>query len=267
MAECVAHLPCGASSSIQPCVGVAHSCNFRNAPAGVYLCNPLGCNRRSSRLLSVNISLGPLDFSSKRRLSAPVCVISNNSSKEPIQRSVEAEEKYDSDSAEEINAENPSTSPIDFASSLVSAVSSDSSTEIGRPESKKRDRKRERDAYLLAAIASSIGFTTMAAGAVYYRFYWQMQVCISLDITVQFFNRASCEKLIRLSRVRKCQRQSIAMALFAISVPRCASLKEGEQLRDLPICEEWSSSSKLSIFFPPVSLQCQRPLFGDMALS
>ncbi|CAK9214290.1 unnamed protein product [Sphagnum jensenii] len=36
-------------------------------------------------------------------------------------------------------------------------------------------RKRERTAYLVAAITSSIGFVTLAAGAVYYRFIWQMQ--------------------------------------------------------------------------------------------
>ncbi|CAK9208883.1 unnamed protein product [Sphagnum troendelagicum] len=36
-------------------------------------------------------------------------------------------------------------------------------------------RKRERTAYMFAAIASSIGFVTLAAGAVYYRFIWQMQ--------------------------------------------------------------------------------------------
>ncbi|XP_038907153.1 beta-carotene 3-hydroxylase, chloroplastic-like isoform X2 [Benincasa hispida] len=41
---------------------------------------------------------------------------------------------------------------------------------------KKMGRKKaERDAYLVAAIVSSIGFTSMAAIAVYYRFSWQME--------------------------------------------------------------------------------------------
>lgn len=37
-------------------------------------------------------------------------------------------------------------------------------------------RKTQRSVYLWAAIASSVGFSTLAAGAVYYRFVWQMQV-------------------------------------------------------------------------------------------
>ncbi|XP_077229718.1 beta-carotene 3-hydroxylase, chloroplastic-like isoform X2 [Tasmannia lanceolata] len=40
---------------------------------------------------------------------------------------------------------------------------------------KGRNKKAERDAYLFAALASSIGITSMAAGAVYYRFAWQME--------------------------------------------------------------------------------------------
>jgi hypothetical protein len=43
-------------------------------------------------------------------------------------------------------------------------------------EKKRKDRKRERTAYLFAALASSVGFVTLAAVAVYYRFVWQMQV-------------------------------------------------------------------------------------------
>lgn len=45
-----------------------------------------------------------------------------------------------------------------------------------RKVSEKRARKIvERYAYLFAAIASSFGITSMAAGAVYYRFVWQVQ--------------------------------------------------------------------------------------------
>jgi beta-carotene 3-hydroxylase len=45
-----------------------------------------------------------------------------------------------------------------------------------RKVSEKRARKKvERYAYLFAAIASSVGITSMAAGAVYYRFVWQVQ--------------------------------------------------------------------------------------------
>ena len=45
-----------------------------------------------------------------------------------------------------------------------------------------RNRKGERTVYLLAAVASSIGFTALAAAAVYYRFVWQMQVQTSLSL-------------------------------------------------------------------------------------
>jgi hypothetical protein len=180
MAECVANLQCVGSRSIQPCFSIAHSCNLRNAP-GVLVYNPLGCNRRNSRLLSAKINVRPTDLLSRQRSSAPMCVISNNSSQEPIQRPVETEAECDNGSAEELSAKNP----IGFASSLVSAVGSDAASEIELPEKKKRNRKEERTLYLLAAIASSIGFTTLSAGAVYYRFYWQMQVCVSLDITIR----------------------------------------------------------------------------------
>lgn len=194
MAGCVANVRSAAGSSIQPCLSVGLSCSVRNAPAGAYLYNPLGCNRRSSRLLSAKITVRAFDLLSKRRWIAPLCALSSNSAQEPVQLSIEVEEERVDGNEEEVNAENPSTSAIDFASSLVSAVSADSSAEIGRVEKKKRNRKGEREAYLLAAIASSIGFTAASIGAVYYRFYLQMQVCISLDSTVQCFSKAFCEE-------------------------------------------------------------------------
>ena len=51
-------------------------------------------------------------------------------------------------------------------------------TEASREAQRERMRRRksERSAYLVAAIASSIGFTSLAAGAVVYRFVSQMQV-------------------------------------------------------------------------------------------
>ena len=193
MAECVVNLPCVASRSIQPCFSAAHSCSLRNAP-GVLVYNPLGCNRRTGRLLSAKIGVRPSDLLSRRRTVAPLCVTSNNSSQEPIQRSLDTEAECDNGSVEELNAKNP----IDFASSLVSAVGSDVAGKIEQPEKKKkRNRKEERTVYLLAAIASSIGFTTLSAGAVFYRFYWQMQVCITLDTAIYLSNVPRCKKTIR----------------------------------------------------------------------
>lgn len=140
MAECVANV---AIRSIQPGFGVLQS--RRNAAASV-------------PAAGVAFRYNPLAMKTRLRLS--VCV---RASQEPIQAEEECEKEN-----------NPPTSPIEFASSLVSAVSS----EERERERKKRNRKGERETYLLAAIASSIGFTTLSAGAVYYRFYSQMQVCI-----------------------------------------------------------------------------------------
>lgn len=60
--------------------------------------------------------------------------------------------------------------------SAASEVSVDHATISAIAEKKRKDRKRERTAYLFAALASSVGFVTLAAVAVYYRFVWQMQV-------------------------------------------------------------------------------------------
>lgn len=66
-----------------------------------------------------------------------------------------------------------STGAIVFASSVASAVGADAATAMTQ---RMKERKRERMAYLFAAVASSVGFVTLAAGAVYYRFIWQMEV-------------------------------------------------------------------------------------------
>uniref|UniRef100_A0A0C9QLN2 beta-carotene 3-hydroxylase n=1 Tax=Wollemia nobilis TaxID=56998 RepID=A0A0C9QLN2_9CONI len=47
--------------------------------------------------------------------------------------------------------------------------------EEGRMSERAKRRKVERYAYLFAAVASSLGITSMAAAAVYSRFVWQMQ--------------------------------------------------------------------------------------------
>jgi hypothetical protein len=163
MADCVAALRGVAVRS--RCFNVA--ARLRNAP-GVLVYNPLG---RSSRVL-----LAKVEFSSTgdRRSASPVCVAANS---EPMQRPAEAEADGDADKQSVGN-------PVRFASSLVSAAASVASGESEKAD-KKRNRRGERTVYLLAAIASSIGFTTLAAGAVYYRFYWQMQVRISLHTITQ----------------------------------------------------------------------------------
>lgn len=178
MAECVVNLQCAPRWGMnQPCV----SGSLGNAPR-VLVYNPLGCNRWNTRLLSAKISVRPLDLSTTPRPGARRCVTANLSPQEPMQQqsveTLETEEPQD-DSGRAVQAAGPGNvksvwaSAIDFAASLVSALTTDPSQ-----TKKKRNRTGERKVYLLAAIASSIGFITLAAGAVYYRFYWQMQVRI-----------------------------------------------------------------------------------------
>jgi hypothetical protein len=66
---------------------------------------------------------------------------------------------------------------IQFVSSMVSGVDADTNVKEDLRVKRRRNRKGERTVYLLAAMASSIGFTTLAAAAVYYRFIWEIQVC------------------------------------------------------------------------------------------
>jgi hypothetical protein len=80
------------------------------------------------------------------------------------------EEEKEEDESEEFPS---STGAIVFASSVASAVGADAATAMTQ---RMKERKRERMAYLFAAVASSVGFITLAAGAVYYRFIWQMEV-------------------------------------------------------------------------------------------
>ncbi|MCO5589094.1 hypothetical protein L7F22_043060 [Adiantum nelumboides] len=63
-------------------------------------------------------------------------------------------------------------SPIEFVESVVSAVETEA--QHSRMEKELR-RTSERTTYLFAAIASTVGITFLAAGAVYYRFAWQTQ--------------------------------------------------------------------------------------------
>ncbi|KAG9448024.1 hypothetical protein H6P81_014152 [Aristolochia fimbriata] len=73
-----------------------------------------------------------------------------------------------------IGAQASDPAPLDNS---TATEGSDTTTEptTTKPVAKARDRKGEREAYLFAALASSVGITSMAAGAVYYRFAWQTQ--------------------------------------------------------------------------------------------
>jgi len=102
---------------------------------------------------------------------------SSSPQEQPIQLSVETEAEPPLPNAGAGNAKSAWVSAMEFASSLVSLDPS----EHGQQAKKKRNRMGERKVYLLAAIVSSIGFVTMAGGAVYYRFYWQMQVLENID--------------------------------------------------------------------------------------
>lgn len=63
-------------------------------------------------------------------------------------------------------------SPSKLAESVASSVELGAERRVFEKASK---RKAERTAYLFAAVASTVGITFLAAGAVYYRFAWQTQ--------------------------------------------------------------------------------------------
>jgi hypothetical protein len=87
-------------------------------------------------------------------------------------KDVEEEEEHEEEVMTQGSVFPSSSDAIDFASSVASAAAADATAMADR---RSKQRKRERTAYLFAAITSSIGFVTLAAGAVYYRFIWQMQ--------------------------------------------------------------------------------------------
>lgn len=201
MADRVATLQGVVSRNYRPCFNVAHSCSLRNT-SGTLLYNPLGCNPRTSKLLLVKVKVGPLElYRNVEKPRGPRCAAASDSSPDPTQSSTAAEEVHDNLVEEKRNAKNPVISAIRFAASLVSVVGKNDSGDAEQKEKKKRNRKGERTVYLLAAIFSSIGFTALTAGAVYYRFLWQMQVCISLVGTVGFhtFFRDCRARLFRAS--------------------------------------------------------------------
>lgn len=51
---------------------------------------------------------------------------------------------------------------------------------VSRLEESRARKKSERQTYLVAAIMSSLGISSMAVLAVYYRFSWQMEVRTNL---------------------------------------------------------------------------------------
>lgn len=59
-------------------------------------------------------------------------------------------------------------------------------------------KKSERFTYLIAAVMSSLGITSMAVMAVYYRFSWQMEVCFSPFPSLFFFSIARSKSEIGL---------------------------------------------------------------------
>lgn len=157
--------------------GVAHSERFRNAGKRVVVNVSVLSRRR--RQLCIGEGIGSVGaWRNGRRRSGPLCAASvpAGSSQGPPQPPAESEVRSDAGSSEEPQASSSSPSVFQFASSMASAVDADAMSPEQMPAKKRRNRKGERTVYLLAAIASTVGFTALAAGAVYYRFVWQMQV-------------------------------------------------------------------------------------------
>jgi hypothetical protein len=104
-------------------------------------------------------------------------------------KDVEEEEEQEEEVMTQGSVFPSSSDAIDFASSVALAAAADATAMADR---RSRQRKRERTAYLFAAITSSIGFVTLAAGAVYYRFIWQMQVGFFSFLSVSRNARQIC---------------------------------------------------------------------------
>ncbi len=138
------------------------------------------CNRSCRSILSVG---------SRRWRSRLVCMGAEKSSHRqqqqhsqqqrrelsPVEQKEEEEEEEEEDLMTHGDEFPSSSGAMEFSLSVASMVDSDATAMADR---RRKERKRERTAYMFAAIASSIGFVTLAAGAVYYRFIWQMQVCM-----------------------------------------------------------------------------------------
>ena len=70
----------------------------------------------------------------------------------------------------ELNLEPIESSEIQFQEALALGAST------SRAADRQARKKKERQTYLVAAVLSSLGITSMAIAAVYYRFSWQMDV-------------------------------------------------------------------------------------------
>ncbi|KAG0498774.1 hypothetical protein HPP92_003083 [Vanilla planifolia] len=70
----------------------------------------------------------------------------------------------------------PSPPPESATDLIASEIKEEAMWISASRAAKRKTRKRaERRTYLVAAVCSSIGITSMAVAAVYYRFYWQME--------------------------------------------------------------------------------------------
>jgi hypothetical protein len=114
----------------------------------------------------------------------------------PVEEDKDVEEEQEEEVMTQRSVFPSSSDAIDFASSVASAAAADATAMADR---RSKQRKRERTAYLFAAITSSIGFVTLAAGAVYYRFIWQMQVRILSFLSVSRNARRICAWITFLS--------------------------------------------------------------------
>ncbi len=109
----------------------------------------------------------------------------------PVEEDKDVEEEQEEEVITQGSVFPSSSDAIDFASSVASAAAADATATADR---RSKQRKRERTAYLFAAITSSIGFVTLAAGAVYYRFIWQMQVAFLSFLSVSRNARQICAR-------------------------------------------------------------------------
>lgn len=137
-------------------IGISAASTATTYPVGRIACfRP----RNESPTSTSNYLFHPLDrdlhihiYPLRRKKNFAICVLTNNR----MEHGVELEKRID--------AEN-----LDHEPDNKVATSR-------RLEERLAKKKSERETYLIAAILSSVGITSMAILAVYYRFSWQMEV-------------------------------------------------------------------------------------------
>lgn len=140
------------------CHGVAHLCSISCKP-----CVPC-----------LTFRLGTAMARNRRKIVATATTKDHGRKSPPTVAAVLQSRNEDTSDPAHVSLSSPSSSAFkNLNVALPSAVDAD---KLANRVAKAMRRKAARSMYLWAAVASSVGFTSLAGAAVYYRFVRQMQV-------------------------------------------------------------------------------------------